>query len=85
MRSARNVCVYDIHLTANDIARVTVMPKYSPLTEVIYSLSAICKPRTDFSYGAWSRDLGPPSTRVARILNLSCPPLTCRTARLAAR
>jgi DNA-binding transcriptional ArsR family regulator len=65
--------MYDIHLTPNDIARVTVMPTYGPLTEVVYSLAAIGKPWKDLAYGAWSRDLSAPAMRVARTLAISCP------------
>lgn len=65
--------MYNIHLTATDIARVTVMPTYGPLAEVVYSLAAIGKPRKDFACGTWPRDLGTPAMRVARTLAMSCP------------
>lgn len=65
--------MYDIHLTPDDIARITVRSTYGPMIELTYSLATIGKPRKELVYGLWSRDVSAPAARVARMFALSCP------------
>jgi len=48
----------EILLTSDDVARVTVMSTYGPLTELIFSLAVLTGKR-GVRYGAWTQDLSP--------------------------
>lgn len=68
--------MYDIHLTPDDIARVTVVSSCGQLSELLFSLAVLCKRRGDLVYGAWAHDLSPTALQAARALSglVSCPP-----------
>lgn len=66
----------DIHLSSDDIARVTVVSTYGQLSEVFFSLALMCKRRSGLLYGAWARELSPEVRQACSALSglVSCPP-----------
>ena len=68
----------EIHLTSEDIARVTVMSTYGPLTETIFSLDVLRRKR-GVRYGAWAQDLSPVARQAGFALCL--PQLSTMTSR----
>jgi hypothetical protein len=71
-----NTHMLDIHLTSDDVARVTVVPTYGQLSEVIFSLVVLRKRQNGFRYRPWTRDLNRAVRRAGYLLSglVTCPP-----------
>jgi hypothetical protein len=68
--------MYEIHLTPDDIARVTVVSTYGQLSELIYSLAVLSKRRNGRIFSPWTQDLSPAARQAGTALSglASYPP-----------
>jgi hypothetical protein len=68
--------MYEVHLTPDDIARVTVVSTYGQLSELIFSLAVLAKRQNGCTFAPWAQDLSLAARRAGTALSglVSCPP-----------